>query len=361
MFEAYTYDHLLKDVLANAPPGIDTRPGSIFYDAVSGILLKVAKLYADLDFVSELVFIETASGAFLDKRAEENGLSRLPAARCNYYVSFEGVLPNVGERFFADGLYFTLLKNDGGVYFLSAEEAGAAANRVYAGAPAVPLNNIDGLASATFGEIMELGTDAESDDDLRNRIREKIAGPAENGNRQHYKTWCESVEGVGRARIVPLWKGPNTVKGILLNALGTPADDAVVARVQAYIDPDYDGDGEGDGLGEGRANIGARFTAAAALEHTINASCTVTLTNGSTVGQAQTQMEEALREYLKQLTLDAHETQGAVVRIAAVGAMINGLPAVLDYGELELNADTSNINLNSDEAAVLGEASIRVL
>ena len=43
MFEDYTYERLLEDVLNNAPEDIDTRQGSIFYDAVSGILLKVAK------------------------------------------------------------------------------------------------------------------------------------------------------------------------------------------------------------------------------------------------------------------------------------------------------------------------------
>ena len=40
MFEDYTYERLLEDVLANAPEGIDTRQGSIFYDAVSGVLIR---------------------------------------------------------------------------------------------------------------------------------------------------------------------------------------------------------------------------------------------------------------------------------------------------------------------------------
>ena len=35
MFESYTYEKLLEEVLNNAPDDIDTRPGSIFYDAVS--------------------------------------------------------------------------------------------------------------------------------------------------------------------------------------------------------------------------------------------------------------------------------------------------------------------------------------
>ena len=45
MFEAKTYEALLAEVLAAAPEGIDTRQGSIFYDAVSGPIMKIAKMY----------------------------------------------------------------------------------------------------------------------------------------------------------------------------------------------------------------------------------------------------------------------------------------------------------------------------
>lgn len=360
MFEAYTYELLLEDVLSNAPVGIDTRPGSIFYDAVSGPLLKIAKLYSDLDYVAELVFIDTATGEYLDRRAAENGVARLPATNCCYYVTFEGVTPEIGERFFTDGQYFTLSQNQQGDYFLMAEEAGVVANSIYSGTPAVPINNIQGLTATTFGEVMELGTDEESDDDLRNRIREKIAGPAENGNRQHYKTWCEEVEGVGRARIFPLWKGPNTVKGILVNTLGTPADDTVVQRVQAYIDPDADGDGEGDGLGEGVANLGAHFTATAAQEYVVTVSYEAVLTTGSTLTQAKQETIEALSKHLKSLALDTPESEDVVIRLSSIGAIINGLSSILDYSKLSLNGQTANIEPGKEAVAILGEVTVSV-
>ena len=69
MFEDYTYERLLEDVLNNAPEGIDTRQGSIFYDAISGILLKVAKLYTDIDIIVEMTTVATATGEALDTRA----------------------------------------------------------------------------------------------------------------------------------------------------------------------------------------------------------------------------------------------------------------------------------------------------
>lgn len=360
MFEAYTYEYLLESVLSNAPQGIDIRPGSIFYDAVSGPLLQIARLYTDLEAVFDMVFLDSATGEYLDKKAAENGLDRRPATSCCYHVIFVGVTPQTGERFFADGMYFALSQNSDGEYFLEAEVAGTKANTIYAGSPAIPVNNISGLSSATFNEIMELGTDEESDEDLRTRIREKIGGPAENGNRQHYKTWCESVEGVGRARIVPLWNGPNTVKGIIVNALGTPADTTVIQRVQNYIDPDLDGDGEGDGLGEGVANLGAHFTAVSARALPINISYHAVLKSGATTAQATAETVDAVTEYLNALALDTPDNEDVVVRISAVGAIINGLPSILDYSNLSFNGQTSNIVPGYDAVAILGEVAVSV-
>ena len=105
MFQDYTYEYLLEDVLDNAPEEIDTRPGSIFYDAVSGIVLKIAKLYTDLDLVSELTSITTATGEALDTRAGEYGVVRLAATKAKYRVTFEGATPELGERFYTCLLY----------------------------------------------------------------------------------------------------------------------------------------------------------------------------------------------------------------------------------------------------------------
>ena len=353
MFEAYTYERLLEDVLDNAPEEIDIRQGSIFYDSVSGVLLKIAKLYTDLDLMFNLVFIDTAAGEFLDKKAFEYGIERLPAAGCRYYVKFQGVSPDVGERFFTDGLYFTLGKTDDGVYYLEAEEKGTAGNYVSQGDRALPVNNIQGLNSAVFGKIMESGADEETDISLRERIREKIGGPAENGNKQHYKTWCESVEGVGKAKIVPLWDGPNTVKGIIINPNGLPAEDSVIQRVQEYVDPGS------KGLGEGAANLGAYFTAVPARSCEINISFNVELRYGSTIDEVKNQTTESVKEYFKKFALGCDEE--ITVRISSIGAMISGLPSVLDYGNLTLNGRTGNIELEDDEVAVLGEVSINVL
>ncbi len=360
MFSEYTYENLLAEAIANAPKGIDTRPGSIFYDAISAPLMRIAMLYADISYIADLVSIDTATGEYLDLKASEHSVARLQATECCYFVSFEGTTPEVGERFFADGIYFVLRKTGENVLYLEAEIAGTAANGIYSGTPAIPVNNISGLVSATFGEVMEIGSDAETDVSLRERLQEKISGPAENGNKQHYRTWCEEEDGVGRARIIPLWNGPNTVKGIIIDTDGTPAEATVIQRIQAKIDPDNDGDGEGDGLGEGYANLGAHFTAVAPETCVVNIDIDAELASGATALQAADEVRAAVVAYLKKLTLNTPDDVPIIVRRSEIGALITGLPTIIDYTLLTLNGNTANIEPGTEAVAIVGEVNVNV-
>lgn len=367
MFEAKTYEALMEEVLAAAPEDIDTRQGSIFYDAVSAVVMKIAELYTDLDLVFDLTQIDTTSGEYLDVKASEYGLARHAATCARYAVTFTGTTPDVGERFFTDGNYFVLGKTDADVYYLEAETAGSAMNNIDSGTAAVPVNNIEGLTSATFGAIMQYGTDTESDDSLRQRLQEKIGGPAENGNKQHYKTWCEDFDGVGKARIFPLWNGPNTVKAVLINPLGLPCSSELVAAVQEYIDPATNGYtttvdsieyAVGDGLGEGVANLGAHFTAASATAATINVTFTAELASGYTTTDAKAEFETAMAAHLKSMVLTAESPSDVVVRVSSVGALITAMKSVLDYSALTINGGTVNITPGDNSVPVLGEVTV---
>lgn len=370
MFEDYTYEALLADVLAKAPSGIDTRQGSIFYDAISGICMQIAKMYTDIDQVFQYVFIATAPGEYLTMKAGEYGMERLSATPARYLLVYEGTEPAIGARFFHNesGEYFTV-GVDGDNLLLIAEETGTGCNDIPSGDLAVPVNTIEGLISSSFGSVYAYGTDDETDDELRVRIQEKIAGPAENGNKQHYKTWCESVDGVGLARITPLWNGPNTVKGVLISPDGLPCGESTVTAVQNYVDPATRGetvtiDGKkyvvGDGLGEGVANLGAHFTATAADSVEIDVSFKAILASGKGEGDAEQEVADALEAYFKQLVMETETAADIVVRITAVGAIIAGCSSIIDYSDLTLNGGTENVFPGEDGVPVVSEVVVDV-
>ncbi len=373
MFDDRTYEKLMKEILALAPEGIDTRQGSVFYDAEAPVANIIARLYSDLARVFTYVFITTATGEYLDWRAAEFTITRRSATKAKYYFVHTGTTPDVGWRFFHNnsGYYFTLAANEDGQLVLEAETAGTECNDIQVGDIAVPVDTVQGMTSASFGAVYEYGTEQETDDNLRARVFEKISGYAANGNRQHYKTWCESVDGVGRARIRPLWNGENTVKGILISPLGLPVSDDVVAAVQEYIDPCDKGmtvtvDGKtynvGDGLGNGAANIGAHFTAVSAEEYTVNLAFSVEPYTGRTADEIAEAVRDMVEDYLQELATTVEDGTTVIIRITQVGAILADLSSyIIDYRDLTLNGAEQNIIISDDAAPVLGEVTVNVI
>lgn len=339
MFESYTYENLLEEVLNNAPNDIDTRPGSIFYDAVSGFLIRVAKFYTDLPLIFSLSRVDTATGEYLDAKASEYGVVRHEATKAKYKAFFSGTIPEENERFFYKGLYFMLKKNETGYYF-EAEEAGTEYNDIAAGTAAVPVDTISGLEIAGFGTIIEYGTIPEDDESLRRRLKDKISGTGENGNKQHYKIWGESIDGVGKAKIFPLWNGPNTVKAVLIDLNGLPCNTDIINAVQQYIDPN------GLGLGEGVAPIGAHFTAVAALEESINISVDVELAGGCDLNTAVKSMRAAISGYLKTLVMNSSDSEEITIKVSEIGAAIVNIPEITDYRNLRIFGTTPSTDSN---------------
>lgn len=353
MYEDMTKDRILSDLLSQAPDDIDTRQGSIYYDAVKGAAIVMARLYADLDITANLVYIDTTGGEYLDKKAEEHGLSRNPATKAVYQFSYSGVTPPSGSRFFYNGFFFTMGTDNSNNLILTADAAGEASNHIEPGTPAFPVNTINGLISASFGAISTYGTDEESDEELRERLRRKISGPAENGNKAHYKAWCEEVDGVGRAKIVPLWNGPNTVKGVLISPNGTAVSSAVIAAVQEYVDPNS------EGLGEGAANLGAHFTAVSASALSINVVITgISTTSEIAESELKNQIASAITAYLKNQALTATDENSNKIYVSNVGAVVLSLPSVSAYSALTLNSQSTYVTVDADKVAVLGTVTI---
>ena len=353
MFEDMTKEKILSDLLSQAPPDIDTRPGSIYYDAVKGTALVIARMYSDLSIFTNLIYIDSTGGEYLDKKAAEHGLTRNPATQAVYNFSFAGTTPPGGSRFFYDGLFFTMQQAEDNSFILVAEAAGEASNSIEDGTPVFPVNTISGLTSAAFGSIRVYGTDEESDDEFRDRLRRKISGPAENGNKAHYKAWCEEVDGVGRARIIPLWNGPNTVKGVLISPNGTAVSSSIVDEVQNYVDPGS------EGLGEGTANLGAHFTAVTATEFPINIVITG-ISNSSVIADTELKnlIKTAVTAYLKNQALTATDESSCKLYVSNVGAVILSIPDITAYSVLTLNGKTDYVTIDAEKVAIMGTVTI---
>ncbi|MCM1296889.1 MAG: baseplate J/gp47 family protein [Muribaculaceae bacterium] len=367
MHETKTFERLVAEMLARIPTEIDTREGSVPWDIIAPVAWDSSELYRALREVINLVLLPTSVGEYLDAWGWTVGLERIHATSAVYAFVYDGELPPMGERFFHDGVFFRLQTNEDDVLVLVAEATGTVPNDIPIDTNAVPVRNLPKLKAASFGALLRPGIEEEKDDDYRERIHEKLAGPAANGNRQHYKTWCESVSGVGRARIVPLFAGENTVLAVLFDPEGAPCTQDICDDVQEYVDPItmhrtriWNGEEVivGDGYGDGMANIGAHFLAIPATETKVKVSFTAVLRDGKTLEEAQKQAQDAIKGYFKKLALENMDTENVVVRISTIGAMLITLDALVDYDDLLLNDDAENIVIPITSAPILEEVAV---
>lgn len=352
MFENRTFENIIGEMLAEYPEGTDIRQGSIAYDYAAPVAMYLAKYYADLDTIIELVSLDNIAGELLDIKAKEFNSPRTPATKCVRYVTFMGAAVGAGKRFFADNIYFVTALNVNHEMVVTAEEAGETPNYLPTGTKLIPVDNIPGLTSAELGAVYAPGTEQEGDANLRNRIRAKYSKSAQNGNRLHYKQWCEEVAGVGLSRIQVLWNGPNTVRGILIDPNGLPVSQGISDNVQNYIDP------ESTGLGNGIANAGAYFTAAPAEAFVISVSFLAQIDITTDLEIVKLQFTDALVKHFKDITMENDTISDTLVRASAIANIIYDVPGVTDYADVLINGIAGNIPVPFTHVPVVGVVTI---
>nr|DAH27216.1 MAG TPA: Baseplate J like protein [Caudoviricetes sp.] len=331
---------------------VDTRQGSIYRDAAAGHIIRAAKFFSDLRQVADIISLQTCTGDVLDEKLMERGLQRNPAEAtpAKYIVEFIGEVPDIGAVMECDGYLFTLDVLEG-KYVIVSEELGTELNNLVPGIPVIPEVDVIGLISAKLGELAMPAVDVEDDDSARERLINRISGPDENGNKSQVKTWCESVEGVGCARVIPLWDGPYTVQAVIVDSNGNVPTKMIVEAVQAYVDPGA------DGMGEGVANIGQIFTAVAAVAVKINIDVSVLKKAEATYSGIADTFKELVQEYISKLALEDY-SEGMSVRLAHVGALLDGMEDVIDYDNLRLNGNAANIPFSIYQIPILGEVNV---
>ncbi len=358
LFNEYTAEELIEQAIKNAPDDIDTRQGSVFFDAISGSFNRLAQLFIDANIISEQSSVKTATGENLDILAANLYMSKLKreeaqTARYNITLTpamgipFEEVDIEEGDRFIVDGLYFILRQNEDEGFYIEAETPGADSNNIPVGTSALPVETIDDLASARIGNIIRSGIDEEDDDAFRLRIQEMLSAPAENANAQQYKTWCENIKGVGTATIFPLFAGPNTVKAVLTDSNNQPCTNEIVKTVQDFIDPITRNtkvviDGEelivGDGIGEGVAPIGAHFLAVTAVNNDIAVTIlNPLLSEGISKEEATSVIRKNIANYFSSLTKSYDAKKNITVKLIQVSSIIASSNGIEDFEGVLIN------------------------
>lgn len=349
MFEQYTFENLLQEMIDETSPEFDVSETSPLYSSYAMSAAQTAKFYRNLNRVVELGFASTSEDEYLEKRTSELGVFPMPSVAALRRGQFNISVP-LGSRFFVQDLYFEVVNIEGNIQ-LQCETPGVIGNTVPVGTEMLPLETIEGLEYARLGDVIIPGSEKETDGSLFVKYQEKAADPSTSGNAAHYREWVREIEGVGDVKVFPGWDGLNSVKLVIVNTDHMPASTELVEIVQKDIDPV-------PGQGEGLAPAGAFVTVESAASADIDVSVNVELASSTTSEFVQVDFTKKIEEYLKSISFK--EDIKPIIRYRVIGSMLLDIPGVLDYSNLLINDQYQNITLKDDVIPVVGQVSINV-
>jgi uncharacterized phage protein gp47/JayE len=351
-----SFQELLNQMLLDVPADFDKAEGSFVYDLLAATALALEPTYLTMDAVMNQAFLQTATGTYLDARADELGLTRKAATAATVTVTFtgtEGTLVPAGTRVtnvvpagtsgtpvsFETTAAATIASGSASAPAL-ATTAGANGN-VVAGSIARLETGIAGVFTVTNATAAQGGAEVEDDATLRDRALARARTGRGPGTPGDYAAWARSVVGVGQAVVEPLWNGNGTVRVVVMDDAYAPVSADVLAAVTSTI--------------AANAPIGAAVTVITPVTVSINVSATLALDAGYTAAAVLPAVQLALTSYLRTVR------PGGTVYLNKVGAAIDQVPGVLDYSSLQIGAPSlggANLTLSSGQKPILGTVTL---
>lgn len=220
---------------------------------------------------------------------------------------------------------------------VSAVEAGTGSN-VAANTVVLMMVPDKNVTEINNPEPIRGGTERETDDDFYDRIAAEYDNSMTYlGNDTDYKRWAKQA-GAGDAIVISTWNGPGTVKLVLVDGNGKPANAKLVQDVYNYIVSPNDRSARL--LPTGTAELTCAAATTVAVNYVI-AGLSYDETTG--IEQIKADFTEAVRAVYAQA-----KTEG-VLRYNDVRPLISAIAGVEDFETFTMNGKMQNITLKSEE------------
>lgn len=322
--------------------------GTFENDVLASNAVEFAKVEQEMAEMHQSAFGMTAWDEYLDMKAEGHGVIRRQAVKAigSVTVSGQGTVAEGSYFQTAEGVRFKTLETvivDGEAEInIEAVEAGASGNVAVGTITVIPMN-IAGITSVINSESTHDGYDREEDEDYRARYLKHVRLPITSGNPNQYVDWSLEVEGVGAARCIRAWNGPNTVKMVIANAEFQAASDYLLQQVYDHIQ-------------EKRA-IGAMLTVVSAKQKSINIDAEI-------VGSLnEADFRQGLIDYFQRLTrrimTSGENRKNYYVSYAQISSIILVEGEADDHTNFTINGGKENIMLEDEELPIIGTVTFR--
>lgn len=351
--EGNSAEEIHERMMNNLPDDIDDMPGGFPYDMTMPAALEKDEII-NFHIVRALMiaFPEYAWDEWLDLHGRQVHLTRHEAKPAFGYVKItaaEGTEILSGTVFCTAATetgpsieYATtedaVVGGEGSVLIpVSAVEAGTGSN-VAANTVVLMMVPDKNVTEINNPEPIRGGTERETDDDFYDRISAEYDNSMTYlGNDTDYKRWAKQA-GAGDAIVIPVWNGPGTVKLVLVDGNGKPANAKLVQDVYNYIVSPNDRSARLLPTGT------AELTCAAATTVAVNYVITgLSYDETTCIEQIKVDFTEAVRAVYAQA-----KTEG-VLRYNDVRPLISAIAGVEDFETFTMNGKMQNITLKSEE------------
>ena len=350
MYDDKSLNDIHQLMLANIDNEYRKRQGYPTYDLTRGFSYGVKSCW-DLAYdVARKLDIENLQGEELDTFiSERTGLDRKQATNSKGEITIVQGNGSIlkGDLFATvEGIQFVATESkevhSGDVVAIESVMGGQVTNVGINEITEMPVT-LQGIYKITNNKACTGGYDKETDNDYRERYYTKLRTPVNGVNANQYVLWAEEIDGVGKARCIPIWNGINTVKVVLIGNDFKPASDDLVTRVQNYIDPNKNGDGSGV------ATIWAVTTVVKATQKNVDITIYGLKVSGA-LEETRKAINENLDRYIKTSAFNKD-----YISLAKIGLVIAETKNVEDYREIRLNNSHESLQLQNDECGVLNE------
>lgn len=343
MYEDQTIEVIRNRILENTNNNLYKGQGSHLYNAASAFAIELSEFYRALDDMPNLALISKTFGKYLDARVYEFDCDRKQGdrARGNVYIKGSNgtLIPNGTIIKSTNGISFRVVDDriideevgqEGAVVPVEAIENGAKGN-LLANTEFEVVDNIDGIDSIINKEDFKKGIDPERDEELKERFDYFRHHKETSGNKYHYEKWAREVDGVIRAEAEECWKGPGTVKVMVVGVNNKPVQKETIDLVKDNI--------------ESNRPLCPEVTVVTSnpVDITIKAKIQV---------ESNADLELIKEEFTEKVTFYFNSTTKSIKYSKIYGALISCLE-VEDITDLTINSATSNILLSEDQVATI--------
>lgn len=342
-----THEEYLDLMLNSLENTKDKTPNSFSYDVLSAAGILFVEFARRFEELAKKFDVDNLEGLELEKRVFQiTGLKRKRATYARGLIKITGTVGTVideGKIFQTElGEEFRTLERavigDKGEINVKVEALRIGPfGDVDKDTIKISKDYIKGIESVTNPADFTNGYGQESDDDLRERYYSYLQDPPKAGNPAHYRLWAEEVDGVGYAKVYRTWKGPSTVKVVIIDIERKGASSDLVEKVRSHIMEEAPIHWE-------------NLTVVSAKEKPIDVAGKIEARNGYSKGEVIENIKEKITAYLADVAF-----KKSYVSFAKVAHAILESDGLVDFDDLRINGTYDNIDLADEEVAVLGQ------